>query len=170
MFDRIFDFLEKVWEWLIPWVVIDAYEEGIILQLGIFRRVIKPGLRFMLPFGIDNCKYETVVRQTSDLTIQSVTSKDDKSVSLKGILTYRITDIKKFLLMIDEGETDVQNMCYGVITNIVEKTNWDNIRTEKFNKKAFNKCSKLCDEFCGVELLDVTFSDKTVARQLRLLQ
>lgn len=168
MFDRIFDFIAATWEWLIPWVIIDAYEEGVILRFGKFNRAIKPGLRFMLPFGIEVCKYETVVRQTSYLDPQSLTSEDGKSVTIAGILTFTIVDIKKFLLDIDDGETDVQNMCYGVISDCVEYTPWINIREAQFNKDVLKKCRSLCREFCGVKLLDVKWSDKAIARNLRL--
>lgn len=168
MFDRIFDFIQSVWEWLIPWVIIDAYEMGVVLRLGKFNRVINPGLRFIWPFGIESVKYDTVVRQTSYLDIQSLTSEDGKSVAIAGILTFTITDIKKFLLDIDDGETDVQNMCYGVISDCVEYTPWINIREAQFNKDVLKKCRSLCDRFCGVKLLDVKWSDKATARNLRL--
>ncbi len=169
MFDRIFDFISNAWTWLIFWVILDEFEEGVILLLGLFRKLAKPGVTWILPFGIDVCTYETVVRQYSDLVMQSVTSKDNKSVSLNAILGYRITDIKKFILRIDDGEKDIQSMCYGIITDIVEKMNWDNIRTEKFNNKVFKECSSMCEQFCGVDLFSVDWSDKTLARQIRLL-
>lgn len=168
MFDRIFDFISAAWQWFIPWVIIDIYEEGVILRLGKFHRVIKPGIRFMLPCGIDVCKFDTVVRQTSYLEVQSLTSKDGKPVTLTAILIYTIKDIAKFLLEIDDGETDVQNMCYGVITECVENTNWNDIRTKNFNDDVKHKCRRLCDTYCGVKLLDVRWSDKATARTLRL--
>ena len=166
MFDRIFDFLETAWEWFIPWVIIDAYEEGIILQLGKFRRVVKPGIRLMCPFGIDQCKYETIVRQTSYLDPQSLTSKDGKPVTISGILVYVIDNIKKYLLDIDDAETDLQNMCYGVISDCVESTDWLDIKTKEFNKTVLKKCRYVSDNYCGVKLLDVKYSDKAIARNI----
>lgn len=170
MFDRIFDFLAAAWEWFIPWVIIDAYEMGVILQLGKFRRVIGPGIRLMCPFGIDACKYETVVRQTTPLDMQSLTTKDYKSCTMNAILTYKITDIKKFLLEIDDGESDIQNMCIGIISNATESNTWKYITTTEFNNQVKNRCRRICDKYCGVQLLDLTWSDKTLARPIRLLQ
>jgi len=168
MFDRLFDFIAATWEWFIPWVIIDAYEEGVILQLGKFRRIVKPGIRLMCPFGIDVCKFETVVRQTSYLDVQSLTSKDGKPVTISGILVYTIEDIRKFLLDIDEGETDLQNMCYGVIADRVENNNWGVIKTNDFNKDVLKRCRYVSDNYCGVKLIDVKYSDKATARNLRL--
>ena len=168
MFDRIFDFIESVWEWLIPWVILDPYEEGVVIRLGNFNRVIGPGIHWMWPVGIEACKYETVVRQTSYLDVQSLTSKDGKPVTISAILVYIIDDIRKFLLDIDDGETDLQNMCYGVIGDCVEDTNWIKIKINDFNNRVLRRCRHVSETYCGVKLLDVKYSDKSTARNIRL--
>ena len=168
MFDRLFDFIIGVWEWLIPWVVIDPYEAGVVIQLGTYRRTISPGIWLICPFGIDEVKYETVVRQTAYLDVQSVTSKDGKSLSVAGIVTFEITDIKKFLLEIDDGESDMTNMIYGIITETVENTDWQNIRGADFNARVLRKCRRECEEYCGVKIISIKGSDKTTARSIRL--
>ena len=168
MFDRIFDFIADVWEWLIPWVIIDSYEQGVVLRLGKFNRVVNPGLCWVLPFGIEECKYETIVRQTSYLDVQSLTSADGKLVTISGILVYEIKDIRKFLLDIDDAETDVQNMCYGVISDCVQDSEWKEVCTKSFNRLVLDKCRNVCDNYCGVKLIHVKYSDKATARNLRL--
>lgn len=168
MFDRIFDFIESVWEWFIPWVIIDAYEMGVVLRLGKFNRVINPGLRIIWPFGIESVKYETVVRQTAYLDVQSLTTKDGKTVSVAGIITFTITDIKKFLLDIDDGENDMSNMVYGIIADCVEDTNWREIKTQVFNCRVFGHAQKECNEYCGVNIIAIKWSDKATSRNLRL--
>lgn len=168
MFDRIFDFITAVWEWFIPFIIIDIYEMGVVLRFGKPVRVIKPGLRWLIPLGIEKCKFETVVRQTSYLDPQSLTSEDGKSVTISAILVYEIIDIQKFLCEIEDGETDVQNMCYGIITDCVETSFWEDIRTSEFNKDVLKRCRIMCTKFCGVKLIAVKYSDKATARNIRL--
>ena len=168
MFDRIFDFISDAWEWLIPWVVIDQYEQGVVLRLGKYKRVVNPGLSFIWPFGIEEVKYETVVRQTSYLDPQSLTTQDDKSVTVSGIIIYTIIDIRKFLLDIDEGENDMNNIVYGIISDCVENTPWKSIRRSLFNYSVFEQAQKECFDYCGVEILAIKWSDKATARNLRL--
>ena len=168
MLDRLFDFLAGVWEWLIPFTVIDCYQRGVILRFGKFNRVIVTGFHWLWPFGIDSVKSETVVRQTSDLSVQSLTTKDGKPITLNAILVYEISDIAKFLLEIDDGETDLQNMCYGVISDCVESATWNEIRGAEFNAKVLRRCRTVSENCCGVKLLHVKWSDKTVARSIRL--
>jgi len=168
MFDKIFEFIASIWEWLIPWVVLDEYEAGVVLQLGKYRRTIGPGFWFICPFGIDKVKYDTVVRQTSYLDVQSLTSKDGKNVTISGIVVFTISDIKKFLLEIDDGETDMTNIVYGIITDTVENTDWKDIRGQQFNTTVNWVCGDECIEYCGVEILAIKWSDKATSRNLRL--
>lgn len=168
MFDRIFDFIASVWEWLIPWTIIDCYEQGVILRFGKFNRTANPGFVWIWPFGIEEVKYDTVVRQTSYLDVQSLTSADGKNVSIAGILVYEIKDIRKFLLDIDDGESDLQNMCYGVIAECVENNNFSEIIGQEFNGEVLNKCRAVSESYCGVKLLHVKWSDKATSRNLRL--
>ena len=168
MFDRIFDFIESVWEWLLPFVVIDIYERGVVLRLGKPNRDVEPGLRWVWPLGIEQIKYETVVRQTAYLDVQSLTSKDAKPVTIAGIVIFEIKDIRKFLCEIDEGETDVMNMVYGVISDCVEATLWNDIRTPEFNRSVLEQSRKIVNKYCGVKIFDIKWSDKATARSIRL--
>jgi len=168
MFDRLFDFIADVWEWLIPWVIIDQYEQGVVLRFGKFVRVVNPGLRFLWPLGIEACKYETVVRQTTYLDPQSLTTKDGKSVTVAGIIIWTITDIRKFLLDIEDGEDDMSNMVYGIISDCVEDTKWEEIKKTIFNCRVFGKAQKECNDYCGVNIIAIKWSDKATARNLRL--
>lgn len=168
MFDRIFDFLEMVWEWLIPWVIIDQYEQGVVLRFGKFKRVVNPGLRFIWPLGIEEVKYDTVVRQTSYLDPQSLMTRDGKSVTVSGIIVYEISDIRKFLLDIDDGETDMNNIVYGIISDCVEDTELSALKYSNFKHTVYDTVAQECNEYCGVNVIAVKWSDKANARNIRL--
>jgi regulator of protease activity HflC (stomatin/prohibitin superfamily) len=168
MFDRLFDLIADAWEWLIPWVIIDVYELGVVLRWGMPKRVIGGGLHFVWPLGIEVVKYDTVVRQTSPLDVQSVTSLDDKPVTIAGIIIFTIENIKRFLLEIDDGEADMNNIVYGIITEFVETTNWLEIKTPEFNERVFAEVKRQCNEYCGVNVLAIKWSDKAIARNIRL--
>ena len=168
MFDRIFDFIADVWEWLIPWVVIDAYEQGVVLRLGKFHRVVNPGFNFIWPLGFEAVKYETVVRQTAYLEVQSLTTRDGKPVCVSAIVIFTISDIRKFLLDIDDGEDDMTNMVYGIISDCVEETDWLKIKKAPFNNRVLKLAQEQCNSYCGVDVIAIKWSDKVVARNIRL--
>lgn len=148
--------------------VLDVFEEGVILRLGKYHRTVKAGLHFIAPWGIDKLTKETVVRQTAYLGVQSLSSKDSKPVNIAGIVIFKIVDIRKFLLEIDEGETDVMNMVYGVISDCVEHNDWSDIPSKEFNKQVLHNVRLATKEHCGVYVISIKWSDKTTARSIRL--
>jgi len=168
MFDRIFDFIASVWEWLIPWVVIDAYEQGVVLRLGKFNRIVNPGFNLIWPLGFEAVKYETVVRQTVYLDPQSLTTSDGKSITVAAIVIFKIADIRKFLLDIDDGEDDMSNMIYGIISDWVQYKNWSEIVSKDFDANITIAAKEQCNEYCGIEIIGIKWSDKATARNIRL--
>lgn len=168
MFDRLFNLLEAIWEWFIPWVIIDQYERGVILRLGKFKREIGPGLRWVLPFGIENCKYDTVVNKPTYLDVQSLTSKDGKAVAIAAITRSSILDITRYLLDNENGEEVANNIVYGAVSDAVESHNWDKIKTEAFTDVVYDAAMLECLQVAGVALADLRWSDKCIARHLRL--
>ncbi len=178
MFDRIFDFLESVWEWLLPFVVIDAYEGGVVLSLGIPRKrsifiwrkdpVLKPGLHWMWPLGLEQVKYDTVVRHLLDPVVQSLTSKDNKPIKLQAVGSINILDVKQFLLRIDSGDDICAAILAGAIQCNVERTDLERINTKYFNDSVMTDAYLEIRDICGAELLKIDWFDKTHSRSLRL--
>ena len=164
---EFFDLIATVWQSILPVTVIDCYERGIVLRLGKPVRDLGPGLHFIIPI-VERVESETVVRQTSYLDVQSLTSADGKPVTLCAIIVYRIADLRRYLLEIDDGETDLQNIVYGLINDHAEATHWKEIRGTKFNRLLFSDCKRSADDYCGVELISIKWADKATARNLRL--
>ena len=134
---------------------VDQFEKGVFLRWGKYKRTVGPGLRFHFPWGIEKLVKETVVRQTAYLDVQSLTTHDGKRVTIAGIVIFKIEDIKKFLLQIDEGETDVMNMVYGVISDCVEAHDWEYVITSAFNKQVLHKVRLATENYCGVRVISI---------------
>lgn len=156
------------WLFLTCFEVLNSFEEGVILRLGKYNRTLAPGFHWILPWGIEKLTKETVVRQTAYLAVQSLFSKDGKPINIAGIVIFTIEDIKKFLLEIDEGETDVNNMVYGTISDCVEHTDWADIPSKEFNKEVLKRVRQATENYCGVKIIAIKWSDKTTARSIRL--
>ncbi len=178
MFDRIFDFIESVWEWLLPFVVIDAYEGGIVLSLGIPRKrsifiwrkdpVLTPGFHLIWPLGLEQVKYDTVVRHLLDPVVQSLISKDNKPVTLQAVGAINILDVERFLIRIDSGDDICTAILAGDIEHNVQRTELENINATKFNDNVMTDAYLKMRDTCGAELLSIDWYDKTHSRSLRL--
>jgi membrane protease subunit HflK len=93
------------------------------LRMGKFKRVVKPGLNFKISF-FDQIITTPVITQTINLSPQTVTSEDDKSVVLSSIVRYHIHDVEKFLLGVMHANDALIDTTQGIIRDVVEGCKW----------------------------------------------
>ena len=86
-FSWIKDLLVAWYEWLIPFTVIDAYEEAVVLRLGKYHRNLDPGFHWLIPFGIERALSDEVVTRVVNLSSQSLTTQDGVPVVVGGAVT-----------------------------------------------------------------------------------
>lgn len=101
MLDKLVDFIVQCITLFKFWAVYQPYEAGALLRLGKFIRVLEPGFHWRYPFGIDQCLVEHTVPSTHSLGDESATTADGKSIGFHAVITYRVRDIAKALLEVD---------------------------------------------------------------------
>ena len=126
MFDKFIDLFVTFIHDILPFKIVDQWEEGVHLTTGKFKRIVKPGLNFKIPF-FDQIITTPVITQTVNLKPQTVTSFDDKSIVLTSIVRYHIHDVKKFLLGVMHANDVLVDTTQGIIRDIVENTNWEDL-------------------------------------------
>lgn len=167
-FDRIMDLIENTISYFQFLFVIDQYDEGVVLRFGKYNRTVKPGLHWMIPFSIEEIAYDTVVRTTSYLDVQSVTSKDGKPVNINAVLVYKIGNIKRWLLEVDDAEDALHDMTYGIITELAETKTWEEIMKPEFMEEVTEMVQEEAITW-GARVEAVKLSDRVTSRSLRLL-
>lgn len=126
MFDKLIDLIVTFINDILPWKIVDQWEEGVHLSTGKFKRVVKPGLNFKIPF-FDQIITTPVITQTVNLKPQTVTSEDDKSVVLSSIVRYHIHDVEKFLLGVMHANDVLVDTTQGIIRDMVEGCKWNDL-------------------------------------------
>lgn len=167
MLDKLFEFLSQWISDLLPMVIVPSYEEGVLLRLGKFKKVLHPGVHFKVPFG-DEVIRQHVVVTTLSLPAQSLYTGDKQNFVVKGVVKYRISDVKTFLLEVYDAQDALSDMTLGIIKNIIislpaEKCidpELDNILTKKVRAEA---------KKWGVEIQQVTLTDVAPIRSFRLI-
>lgn len=167
MIDRLLDFLLEILDLFRFWTVIDAFEEGVVLRLGKYSRTIGPGLHLMLPFGLEEDMTESVVPTTKNLGPQSLTTFDDVAVVVSGVITYRIHDIKKVLLEVEDAETCLEDSSYGVIGEMVNHTEWDSLIDAEFHEELSKMIRKRAWRW-GIEVMQVQLAEVAKCWSVRL--
>jgi len=171
MVNRLIDLFVSFLHLFRAWEIIDEYERGVRLRFGkLYNGALLPGFHWRIPFGVDKILTENVTRTTTALSPQALTTKDGVGVVVSGIVTWRICDIVKFLIKVEEAKEILADVTRGVIRQLVAAHTWDEIsyKGEQFDDELFKKARTPAFQW-GVEVLKVSLSDVAKCRSLRLL-
>lgn len=172
MFDRIFDFLEAVWDLFAVWTIVDEWEEGVVLRFGKFNRAVEPGRRWIWPFAIEEVMTHSIKTTTRNLETQVLTTADKRSIVMGLVLKYRVTDIQTFLLEIGDDDTHgdevLVDMAYGMLSWQVQQTRWEDITEPQFAHDVREKIRRRSHRL-GIEVEELWVTDCSSARTLRLV-
>ena len=167
MFDRLIDLLTSWFEQLLPFFIVREYEEAVVLRFGRFHKVATPGFHWRIPF-IDEPMEQHVVITTISLAPQSLYTKDKQNIVVKGVIKYRIADVKTFLLEVYDAQDAISDMTQSIIKNIVmDKTLDECIDPEIDNTLA--KKARVEAKKWGVDIQQVTLTDLAPIRSFRLI-
>lgn len=167
MFDKLFDLVIQFIGLFRFYVVVDCFQRAVILRWGQFKRELAPGLHFMWPLAED-VYCETVVANTAHLRDQSLITIDSKDVSLSAVITYKIDDVRKFLLEVEGSHAAVTDIAYGALAEWVSQNTLDALRDPKNWRKLATVIRNAGKEY-GINIVRVSLSDITRSRTLRLL-
>lgn len=126
MFDKLIDLIVTFMNDVLPFKIVDQWEQGVHLRFGKFKKVTYPGLNWKIPF-FDQVITTPVITQTVNLKPQTVTSEDDKSVVLSSIVRYYIHDVRRFLLGVMHANDVLVDTTQGIIRDMVEGSRWDDL-------------------------------------------
>lgn len=165
MFDKLIDLMVTFVSDFIPFKIVDQWEKGVHLRFGKFIQVVEPGLNWKVPF-FDQILTTPVITQTVNLSSQTVTSEDEKSVVLSSIVRYHIYDVKKFLLGVMHANDALVDTTQGIIRDMVEGCKWSdlydltNVVTPEVNEQV---------EKWGITVEQVSFPDLGQIQTYRII-
>jgi regulator of protease activity HflC (stomatin/prohibitin superfamily) len=167
MFDKLIDLIINWFNYLTPAVIIPNYEEAVLLRNGHFKKVLGPGFHVKLPV-FDEVITQHVVVTTLSLAAQSLYTKDKQNIVVKGVIKYRIADVKTFLLEVFDAQDALADMTQSIIKNIIISSSleqcidpeMDNVLTKKVRAEARK---------WGVDIQQVTLTDIAPIRSFRII-
>jgi regulator of protease activity HflC (stomatin/prohibitin superfamily) len=167
---------EKLIDLLVQWIealqfccIVDCYEQGVHLRKGEFLRVVEPGLRFHYPGYYDRIITENIKPCARPLGLQSLLTKDGKTVSINTVITHYIADIRTAVLEVENVHQAILDSCAGEIGRLVMSSTWEQIIDESFPNRLAIACRRRAKEY-GIHIERVQIMELTPARALRLLQ
>lgn len=168
MFDWIAQLLEKFWDYIRFWEIIDPFENGVLVRLGTFKRVLKPGFHLKIPF-IDYVYSAITTPDTMNTAPITLTTTDGKSVSIGAVVEFEIDDIYKYTMCTNEPRSNMHDIILGAISEEIEDRDWDEIKKKTTRNAVQRKISKKCEEM-GIKITDFYFTDKCQVRPFKIFK
>jgi len=167
MFDKLIDLITHWWNFLMPAVIIPDYEEAVLLRAGKFKKVLKPGFHVKLPV-IDEVIQQHAVVTTLSLSAQSLYTKDKQNIVVKGVVKYKISDVKVFLLEVFDAQDALADMTQSIIKNIVISLPLEQCIDPEIDNTLTKKVRVEAKKW-GVDIQQVTLTDIAPIRSFRLI-
>ena len=167
MFDKLVELLTNWWLEIKPIVIVRDYEEAVLLRFGIFKRVLKPGLHFKIPF-FDEVIDQHVVVTTLSLDAQSLYTLDKQNIVVKGVIKYKISDVKTFLLEVYDAQDALSDMSQSIIKNVIMSMTMDECTDSELDNTLTKKVRVEARKW-GVEVHQVTLTDLAPIRSFRFI-
>lgn len=164
MLERLVEVVENFIEIFFFTTVVREWERGIILRFGRFSRELDPGIHLYFPFHIERPLKTSVVADATQLKEQIFTLCDGTTVAAKAVVTYRIKNVKKHLLEVEDAESSMADATAGVLRRHLSGRSWRDLADpdscREIEEGAVSEMKREASRW-GVEIQRVQFPDLT---------
>ncbi|ENN95666.1 hypothetical protein J422_06638 [Methanocaldococcus villosus KIN24-T80] len=133
-------------------VVVKQYEGGLIFRLGKVAGRLIPGINFIIPF-IDVVQKVDLRTRVVDIPPQEMITKDNAVVRVDAVVYYRVIDVIKALLEVEDYEYAIINLAQTTLRAIIGSMELDEVlnKREYINSKLLEILDKETDPW-GVRI------------------
>jgi len=167
MFDRLIDVAMNFWQSLRPFFIVRAYEGGVLLRFGKYCKTLEPGFYWKWPVVDEPIEFNACIT-TMRLPAQSLTTKDDVTVTVAAIVKYQIVDAKPYALEIWDEHDVLADLTMGAIRKHVGASAYADLLANPPEAEVVAAVRKEVNKF-GFKIYAVTFTSFTRARPIMLM-
>lgn len=110
--------------------IIDQYERGVILTLGVYSYTLSPGLKLIIPIVQRMIKVDLRIT-TSDIPSQEVITKDNVPVGINAVLYYQVERPEDAVLKIQDYGYAVTQYAQTALRDVIGAVELDMLLTER---------------------------------------
>ncbi len=114
-FGQILDAIRRAITW---WVLVNPWEQALRVRLGKHVRELGPGIHFQIPF-VDRVYLQSIRFRMCILQSQTITTLDNKVVTLAGVVGYVIEDLRLLYDTLHQPEASIDGLICGAIADYV---------------------------------------------------
>lgn len=167
----MFDWLIELAKWLYqfwPARIVNSFQQGVRFYKGQDEALLRTGLHWFWPI-VGSLDVECVVEDVCPLETQTLTTIDDKSITLIGSVAYKITNMRKWLTGVTDFHTSLQGKCERYLARAIRSKKYlDIVATQDELEESLRKEITAAVEDWGVKILDVGITSFSQTPSLRI--
>lgn len=148
-------------------IIVEMREEVIQERLGKYKKTLKPGFHFMIPF-VDRAAYHQEMReQVIDVPSQTCITKDNIEVAVDGLVYLKVMDSHKASYGISNYKAAAVNLAQTTMRSKVGKLTLDDTFSEReqMNENIVREIDKAADPW-GVKVLRYEIRNISPSREI----
>lgn len=164
--------MNQLFQWLVDtlkgvqfWFVVLPWERSVRVRLGRHVRVYEPGWHWRIPF-IDQVRTFNNRLRVAAFPTLTVTTLDGKTITVAGLVGFRITDPLKAMLALQQPEETCAALAMGYLAELLSASRMDSTDAGRLAAAAV---AHLDGNAPGITVDFVRLVDFAIVRTFRLL-
>lgn len=150
--------------------VVDEQEQAVVLRFGKYHETVGPGLNFYFP-PMDRRFQENVTRERAYTKQGQMLTEDENIVEVPLTVQYKISNLKDFVLNVDQPESSLQNATESALRHVAGSTTMDRILTEGREQMALEvreRLQRFLDNYgTGITVTQVNIQSAQAPREVQ---
>lgn len=164
--NQIKDFFEYVFNVFKIWIIIQPWEQGLIVRKGTRVRKVNGGIYFKIPY-LDSVYVQETRTRMVQICIQTLTTKDIQTVTLNSAFGYKIIDLQKLYDSLYHPEGTLTNMAMGYVSDFIWSKDLKDITPINIEEFVLEKLNK---ENYGLKFEYFKITNFASVKTFRLIQ
>lgn len=145
-------------------IIVNQYERGIVLTLGVYSYTLKPGLKLVIPILQRVIKVDIRIN-TLDIPKQEIITKDNVAVSINAVVYFQVTKAEDAILKVRDFGYAVSQYAQTALRDVIGGVELDQLLTDR--QKISDEIKAIVDketvdwgvDVTGIKLQDIAVPD-----------
>ncbi|WP_099766406.1 SPFH domain-containing protein [Chryseobacterium sp. 52] len=164
--NQVKEFLQWIFDAMKFWVIIQPWESALRVRLGKHITKLSGGIYFRIPY-LDSIYVQENRLRVFTMSMQTLTSKDLKTITIEGSVGYIISDIEKLYETLYRPESTIANIVKSEMAEYIFNNETNDIVPEKLEKVVLEKLNM---ENYGLIFEYFKVSNFALVKTFRLIQ
>lgn len=129
--NNLFNYIIKLFD---LWFIVNPWEQAIRVRFGKKVKLLNAGIYFKIPY-LDKIYINTVRKRMFDLSIQTITTKDEKTITLKCCAGYKIVDMYILYNSLFHPEITIGSMIMSKISEHIRTQDYKDINIDNLEEE-----------------------------------